>query len=132
AATGQPIALVEAWGDALYVVMDGARAALRVAFVLREAFRDLDHLALGLPLQLNIRIGLHAGPVFRGVHPLTDRTIFSGSQVNRAARIEPITMAGEVYGSREFVALLTAEENGARHEATFRRQTWAPWFRAEY
>ncbi len=130
--TGEPIALVEAWGDALYVVMEGARAALRIAFALRSAFRDLDHAALGLPLQLNVRIGLHAGPVFRGVHPLTARVIYSGSQVNRAARIEPITMPGEVYGSREFVALLTAEENAARHEAAFRRQAWAPWYRAEY
>ncbi len=131
-ATGNEPDLIEAWGDALYVVMPTARALLTHAFRLREAFTRLDHRDLGLPLQLNIRIGLHAGPVFSGRHPVTGRRIFSGRQVNRAARIEPITMPGEVYGSQEFVSLLTAEENTVRHELQFGGSPYRPWYRAEY
>ncbi len=131
-AAGHVPDLVEAWGDALYVVMPNARHLLTHAFRLREAFTQLDHRDFGLPVQLNVRIGLHAGPVFSFHHPVTGRTVFSGQQVNRAARIEPITMPGEVYGSQEFVALLTAEENAARHELQFLGKPYTPWYRAEY
>lgn len=130
--TGNDPELIEAWGDALYVVMANAPAMLTHAFRLREAFTAIDHRNLGLPEQLNVRIGLHAGPVFPARHPVTGRSIFSGRQVNRAARIEPITMPGEVYGSQEFVALLTAEENAVRHEMQFRGARYTPWYRAEY
>ncbi|GAB6041642.1 adenylate/guanylate cyclase domain-containing protein [Endothiovibrio diazotrophicus] len=124
--------LVETWGDALYIVMPDARSVVRYAFVLREAFSRLDHHQFGLPYQLNVRIGLHAGPVFHDVNPITGRSAFSGRQVNRAARIEPITMPGEVYASQELVALLTAEENAVKHELAFRREPYTPWFKAEY
>ena len=131
-ATGNEPELIEAWGDALYIVMPNARAMLTHAFRLRQAFSHMDHRDLGLPEQLNIRIGLHAGPVFPARHPVTGRPIISGHQVNRAARIEPITMPGEVYGSQEFVALLTAEENAVRHEVRFRGEAYLPWYEAQY
>ena len=124
--------LVEAWGDSIYAVLASASALLRYAFTLRGAFLEPDHQAYGLPWQLGIRIGLHAGPVFQGVHPLTHRPIYSGHQVNRAARIEPITMAGEVYASQEFVALLTAEEMAVRHECHFFQRAYTPWYQANY
>jgi class 3 adenylate cyclase len=132
AAAAEPPNLVEAWGDSIYVVMPSARTMLQYAFALRGAFIHQDHRTHGLPWQLGIRIGLHAGPVFRGIHPLTGKTIYSGRQVNRAARIEPITMPGEVYASHEFVALLTAEETAERHRLDFNGQTYAPWYQANY
>lgn len=125
-------ALIEAWGDALYIVTPSAREMLRCAFELRSAFSELDPDEYDLPVTLDIRIGLHAGPVFPMVHPMTNRPIYSGSQVNRAARIEPITMPGEVYASTEYVALLTAEERAHRNELRFRRETYSPWYRWEY
>ncbi len=124
--------LVEAWGDAFYIVLPNARALIKFAFTLRRAFTALDHTRFGLPRQLNIRIGLHAGPVFRDIHPMSGRVVFMGRQVNRAARIEPITMPGEVYASQELVALLTAEENAARHEQSFAGVSYEPWFKCEY
>ena len=39
-AAGVSPALVEAWGDALYIVIPSARDMLRCAFVLRQAFID--------------------------------------------------------------------------------------------
>jgi class 3 adenylate cyclase len=48
---------------------------------------------------LNLRIGLHAGPVYSCIDPVTQRTNYIGAHVSRAARIEPITPVGQVYAS---------------------------------
>ena len=50
-----------------------------------------------------MRIGLHAGPVFEGIDAITGRPNFFGSRVNRAARIEPVTLPGHIYASQQFV-----------------------------
>ncbi|MCA3226419.1 MAG: hypothetical protein ING52_13105 [Burkholderiales bacterium] len=124
--------LVESWGDALYVVMPDARSLLEYAFALQQGFAAADPLAYRLPHPLMWRIGLHAGPVFEGRHPLTGRTIIYGSHVSRTARIEPVTVPGEIYASQQFVALLTAEENAVRHERQMTGERYAPWYRCEY
>lgn len=103
--------LVESWGDALYVVLENASNMAEYAYALVQVFAGLDSRAFGLPDALNVRIGLHAGPVFTGVHPLTGRAIIYGGQVNRAARIEPISRPGYIYASEQFVAALVAEES---------------------
>ncbi|MFZ3376265.1 MAG: adenylate/guanylate cyclase domain-containing protein [Chthoniobacterales bacterium] len=54
---------------------------------------------------LNIRIGLHTGPVVMHYDPVTRRLGFTGAHVNRAARIEPVAKPGEVFASEEFAAL---------------------------
>jgi len=125
---GDPPDLVESWGDALYVVMPSARAILRYAFCLQDSFATLDPAAFGVPQSLSLRIGLHAGPVYTGRHPLTNRPIVYGSHVSRTARIEPVTVPGHVYASQQFVALLTAEETAYRAEQG-RQQ---PWYACEY
>lgn len=103
--------LIESWGDALYVVHETAQQMAEYADALVRTFADLDSRTFGLPNQLSVRIGLHAGPVFVGTHPLTGRAIVYGGQVNRAARIEPICRPGHIYASEQFVATLVAEEN---------------------
>jgi hypothetical protein len=55
---------------------------------------------------LNIRIGLHTGPVLQHYNPLMRQLGFTGAHVSRAARIEPVTIPGEVYASEEFAALV--------------------------
>ena len=62
-----------------------------------------------LPPELNLRVGLHAGPVFNCVDPVTKQQNSIGTHVSRAARIEPITPHGEVYASREFAAVAASE-----------------------
>ena len=49
---------------------------------------------LGLPEGMNLRVAIHAGPVYLGQDPVTGNTTCFGSNVNRAARIEPITPPG--------------------------------------
>ncbi len=64
---------------------------------------------LGLPADLTMRIGLHAGPVYLAREPVLGRVNYYGHHVNHAARIEPITTPGNVYASEQFAALITAE-----------------------
>lgn len=108
--TSAPV-LIESWGDALYVVHENPRETADYALALIHAFASLDGASHGLPEALNVRIGLHAGPVFSGIHPLTGNAIIYGSQVTLAARIEPIGRPGNIYASEQFVAALIASES---------------------
>ncbi len=99
--------LAESWGDAIYLVMQSAAAAADAAFALADAVPVLADPAL--PEGLALRIGLHAGPVFSGIHPLTGRPMVSGSAVTRTARIEPVVEPGRIYASEQFAAILAWE-----------------------
>jgi len=96
------------WGDGLYFVFSNVREAGQFALDLRDAVRDSDWSKRGLP-SLNLRIGLHAGPVYSCCDPVTQHTTYIGANVSRAARIEPITPTGQVYASQTFAALAAAE-----------------------
>jgi len=96
------------WGDGLYFVFSNVRDAGRFALELRDRVRGTDWPGKGLP-SLSLRIGLHAGPVFSCTDPVTQRANFIGIHVSRAARIEPVTPAGQVYASQAFAALAAAE-----------------------
>src|SRR5439155_25432992 len=58
---------------------------------------------------LNLRIGLHAGPVYEFDDPITGDRSYGGTHVSRAARIEPITPPGQVYASEAFAAMAAAQ-----------------------
>ncbi|WP_051305086.1 adenylate/guanylate cyclase domain-containing protein [Chitinilyticum litopenaei] len=124
--------LIESWGDAIYAVMDTSLAMADYAFALIDAIGAMH--ASGSPLSrpLQVRIGLHAGPVFAGEHPLTGRPIVYGSHVSRAARLEPVSLPGHVYASQQFVAMLLAEENALRHEAQMTGGDYRPRYACEY
>jgi len=96
------------WGDGLYFVFSNVLDAGSFALDLRDAVRNTDWPKHGLP-DLNLRIGLHAGPVYSCRDPVTERTNYIGANVSRAARIEPITPTGQVYASQAFAALAAAE-----------------------
>jgi len=100
--------VVETWGDAVYFVFDIVRDAGRFALDLRDGVRNIDWVSLGLP-KINLRVALHAGPVYLCTNPVTGRPACVGPHVSRAARIEPITPPGQVYASQEFVALAAAD-----------------------
>jgi class 3 adenylate cyclase len=65
--------------------------------------------ALGIPLGLDLRVGLHAGPVFAMTDPVRTEMGFVGEHVTRAARIEPVAPPGAVYVTEAFAALLALE-----------------------
>jgi class 3 adenylate cyclase len=70
----------------------------------------VDWTAVGLADSSQIRIALHAGPVFCGFDPIMGRDNYFGSSVTKAARIEPVTPPGMVYASEAFAATLAATE----------------------
>jgi class 3 adenylate cyclase len=96
------------WGDGLYFVFANVRDAGQFALDLRDDVRSAPWQDKGLP-DLNLRIGLHAGPVYACTDPVTGHSNYIGSHVSRAARIEPITPSGQVYASQAFAALAAAE-----------------------
>ena len=97
------------WGDGLYFVFESVRDAGQFALRLNHRLSSIDWTEKGLPKELNLRIALHAGPVYSCIDPVTGRPNFIGTHVSRAARIEPITPPGQVYASQAFAALAAAQ-----------------------
>ena len=123
---------VNTWGDAIFVLMDDAAPLAEYALALQEIVCDTDWAEYGLPREMSIRIALHAGPVFEGIDPITGALNYYGSHVNRAARIEPVTVPGNIYASEQFAALLTAEQQGTAHDARRAGRDWQPAYACEY
>lgn len=105
------------WGDAFFMVTEEAAELAALALRLRDLVAEHGSRAHGFPADLNVRISLHAGPVYRRQDPFTHRLNFWGFDINRAARLEPVTVAGHVYATQPFVALLTTEESVRASEA---------------
>lgn len=97
------------WGDGLYFVFPDVRSAGRFALELRDRVKTTQWSEKGLR-DFELRIGLHAGPVYACIDPVTEKRNYIGAHVGRAARIEPITPPGNVYASQSFAALAAAEK----------------------
>ena len=122
---------VNTWGDAVYAVFDFARDAGLFALELTQMIQEgeQDWLAKGLYWEersaegettkhsLNVRIGLHTGPVVMHYDPVVRRLGFTGAHVNRAARIEPVAKPGQVYASEEFAAMAELSNEIRRRNA---------------
>jgi len=108
------------WGDAVYAVFDFAVDAGNFALELVQMIHDneAEWLQRGLyseepakgdqpPIKhpLNIRIGLHTGPVFMHYDPVVRRLGYTGAHVSRAARIEPVPELSPPAGDLETEAL---------------------------
>ena len=98
------------WGDGLYLVFEDIRGAGLLALELQELVESTAWKKLGLSKNLQLRIGVRAGPTYRCVDPITTQTNYTGAHVSRAARIEPITPPNQVYASQAFVALAAAND----------------------
>ena len=103
-------AVAESWGKSHYFVFDGLQDAALFALDLRDLVVQTRWTEHGLPKDLGIRIVLHAGPVFTFADPVLLRMSCIGAHMTRAAYIEPVTPAGQVYVSQEFAALCGAEQ----------------------
>ena len=103
------IQLIDTWGDGIYMITKRASVAARIAFALNEALAQLDQSMLELEEPLLMRIGLHYGPVFSLYDHFEQKQTFSSNEVSKTARIEPVTPAGEIFGTEAFVAMLELE-----------------------
>lgn len=100
----RPPLFANTWGDGLFLVFEDVRDAGQFALQLREGATQGTP-ALGLPPEICLRIGLHAGPVSQIHDPVTGRTNFVGVNIALAARIEPITAENQIFTSEPFAAL---------------------------
>lgn len=94
------------WGDALYLVFDSAVDCADFAMRLIGRMDKVDWTKHNLPADTAMRIGIHAGPVYRRHNVVLDREDVFGSHVNLAARIEPVTPPGSAWVSQHFAAEL--------------------------
>ena len=51
-------------------------------------------------------MSLHSGRAYRGKDPISGDTGYIGTQINLAARIEPIVRPGEVWTTDKFISLM--------------------------
>jgi len=96
------------WGDGLHFVFKSARDTGVFALEVCNAICCEDWKSKGI-CDLTVRIGLHAGPAYACLDPVTERHTYIGASLSRAARIEPITPPGHVYASQGFAAMAAVE-----------------------
>lgn len=124
---------INTWGDAIFVVMDKATPMAEYALTMQEVVSRLgEEMHDQFPKPLNLRISLHAGPVFEAIDPICGRKNFYGSHINRAARLEPVTVIGHVYATQQFVAVLTAEQSALRSQALSNGEAFVEKYVSEY
>jgi class 3 adenylate cyclase len=87
---------------------DAAALAVR----LRDLARNEDWRSLGLPKDITVRIGLHAGLLYRCFDAVLRKRVFVGASVTRTARIEPIVEQGQIFATAPFAALAAVEGAG--------------------
>jgi len=107
----KPPAFVNTWGDSFFAVFDDLDDALSLAVQLRDYFSKGNWEEIGLSEGLQVRISMHAGPVYEEMDPILMRKNFFGKHVNQAARIEPIVLPGSVYVSEIMAALISFGHN---------------------
>lgn len=131
--TSTPPRYLNMWGDAIYAVFDYASEAGAFATELTRLIhsssenwveKGLYSEQLGpdsqqvLKVPLNLRVGLHTGPILIHYNPVVRQIGFTGAHVNRAARLEPVTAIGEVYGTEEFAAMLEIDRCLRKNKGT--------------
>jgi class 3 adenylate cyclase len=107
--------VLNTWGDGLLVVTDSPAELAEIAVRLTQTVHPVSE---GLVSPPKFRAGLHCGPAFYlPVDPLTSQPNVYGYDVSRAARIEPITSAGEAWVTESF-AIMAAATNAANFTFT--------------
>ena len=100
------IEVINTWGDAILLCCENVEDLYSIAKEIKVLFTDKSLAGMKLPESINIRIALHSGPVFFARDPLTSSSNAYGSSINRTARMEPVTLPGNIYMSDQFAAKL--------------------------
>lgn len=101
------------WGDGLHIVLDGVEQAAHALLDLCDALSGLDLGELDSDGVTGMRIAAHFGSVYEMVDPVTGRQNFYGTEVSRAARLEPVTPPGKVYITEPLAAAVEMTCTGA-------------------
>ncbi len=106
---GDHVEFRNTWGDAIYCVIDEPAQAASIALDLQAALADLPGELTPQGDEAGMRIGVHFGPVWVGTDRITGNRLWYGGEVNKTARIEPVTPVGGVYCTEAFAAALLVE-----------------------
>jgi hypothetical protein len=107
---GEAVLFRNTWGDAVYAVIDAPTTAARIALAMQDALAELPA-GLGLDGErAGMRIGIHFGPIYRGIDPVVGGELWYGTEVTRTARIEPVTLVGQVYCTQPLAAMLALDD----------------------
>ncbi len=107
---GDHVEFRNTWGDALYAIIDKPQRAAEIALELQERLADIPVDLAPSGDTAGMRIGVHYGPIWVGTDRITGNRIWYGSEVNRTARIEPVTPVGGVYCTDSFAAALLVSD----------------------
>lgn len=99
---------INSWGDAVVIVSEDSLALATTALDLGDLLNNQNWSSLELPA-LSSRISLHCGPIYFGKDPFSEVEGIVGTQVNLAARIEPVTLPGHVWATDNFISTLSLE-----------------------
>jgi class 3 adenylate cyclase len=94
------------WGDALYAIVDEPSTAARLALALQRELHNLPAALSPEGAPSGMRIGLHYGPIYVDRDRVTGADLWYGGEVNRTARIEPVTPIGDAYCTEAFASAL--------------------------
>ena len=107
----EAVLLSNTWGDGIFIVLRDVNVAAQCAIEMQQGLKTLGAEKPDLQSQAELRLGIHFGPVYEMIDPVTKRINYFGEHVNRAARIEPITPPGQVYVTESFAAQLALSKN---------------------
>lgn len=99
------------WGGKIFSVFSSTRSAIEFAFYLKKIVNGFDWQKEGLLQGVDLKLGLHIGPAYYGINPLTKQNNAYGSHINRALEILNITIPGAIYASEQFASVLALESN---------------------
>lgn len=102
--------ILNTWGDSIFAVYSNIQEMMEFASALQKTLIDStwDNM-VDEDSHISMRIALHTGPVFLLDDPVTQRKNAFGNHINRAARMEPVTMPGSIYASDKFASVLKIE-----------------------
>ena len=89
------------WGDAIVAIFENAQVAVDFALNYRDFFREFNFEALGMR-QLLPRIACHFGEFEVFDDEVLGNTNILGTNINAAARLEPVTRSGQIYVTKPF------------------------------
>lgn len=107
---GDHVEFRNTWGDAIYAIVDEPKTAAAIALALQDALAELPSDLVPSGGAAGMRLGVHYGPIWVGTDRITGNRLWYGGEVNRTARIEPVTPVGGVYCTESFAAALLMDD----------------------
>lgn len=89
------------WGDAIVAAYEKGENAINMAVAYRDLFKELNFEEFGLR-KLNPRIAGHFGEFEILFDRVSGKLNIHGTNVNLASRIEPVTLPGEIFVTKDF------------------------------